>query len=156
MLEKKERLKKAVEYLKSKGLIHTQKNIAEKMKASSSNVSSALKGEESVLTDNFLRRFNEAFNNIFMIEWLLNGDGRMLQYSNEIEYNTKDNNIILSREVFEQISRLTETILSQQRTIESMQEERKKMLVQMEQSVICADVSGSDISTTNTKSLNIK
>lgn len=156
MLEKKERLKKAVEYLKSKGLIHTQKNIAEKMKASSSNVSSALKGEESVLTDNFLRRFNEAFNNIFMIEWLLNGDGRMLQYSNENEYNTKDNNIILSREVFEQISRLTETILSQQRTIESMQEERKKILVQMEQSVICADVSGSDISTTNTKSLNIK
>ena len=126
MLEKKERLKKAVEYLKSKGLIHTQKNIAEKMKASSSNVSSALKGEESVLTDNFLRRFNEAFNNIFMIEWLLNGDGRMLQYSNENEYNTKDNNIILSREVFEQISRLTETILSQQRTIESMQEEHKK------------------------------
>lgn len=156
MLEKKERLKKAVEYLKSKGLIHTQKNIAEKMKASSSNVSSALKGEESVLTDNFLRRFNEAFNNIFMIEWLLNGDGRMLQYSNENEYNTKDNNIILSREVFEQISRLTETVLSQQKTIASMQEERKKILVQMEQSVICADVSGSDISTTNTKSLNIK
>ena len=156
MLEKKERLKKAVEYLKSKGLIHTQKNIAEKMKASSSNVSSALKGEESVLTDNFLRRFNEAFNNIFMIEWLLNGDGRMLQYSNENEYNTKDNNIILSREVFEQISRLTETILSQQRTIESMQEERKKILAQMEESVICANASGSDISTINIKNLNTK
>lgn len=75
---KNERLKKAFEYLRSNGIVHTQKDLAKKMGATPPNVSSALKGVEDVLTDNFLRRFNDAFNNIFNIEWLLIGCGNML------------------------------------------------------------------------------
>ena len=41
----------------------------------------------------------------------------------------KNESISMSREVFEQISRLTETVLSQQKTIESMQEQNRKFLV---------------------------
>lgn len=55
---------------------------------------------------------------------------------------SQNNSVSMSREVFEQISRLTETVLSQQRTIESMQEQTKKMLVQMGDTAICANASG--------------
>lgn len=75
---KKERFNDAFNYLKENGLAHTQKDVAETMGSTSPNVSSALKGIESVLTDNFLRRFDEAYKNIFNIDWLLSGDGDML------------------------------------------------------------------------------
>lgn len=61
--------------------------------------------------------------------------------------NGKQGDIVISREILEQIQKMTETILSQQKTIESMQEEYKKILVQMGNSAICAHVSGSDVST---------
>ena len=43
---------------------------------------------------------------------------------NSSEQNKND--VVMSREVFNQISRLTETVYSQQKTIESMENERKK------------------------------
>lgn len=67
----------------------------------------------------------------------------------------KNESISMSREVFEQISRLTETVLSQQKTIESMQEQNRKFLVQQGKDVRCAHVSGSDISTNDIKNQNI-
>lgn len=75
----KERLKEAYNYLKTNGVIHTQKDVANKMGASEQNVSSALKGVERVLTDKFLLRFNSAFDNQFNLSWLLNGEGEMLK-----------------------------------------------------------------------------
>lgn len=78
-MTRKEVIKKAYEYLKSKGIIHTQKDVAQKMGASPSNVSSALSGVESVLTEKFLGRFNSAFDNVFNTEWLLTGEGEMLR-----------------------------------------------------------------------------
>lgn len=77
-MEKKERFNEAFNYLKNKGIVHTQKDVAEKMGSTSPNVSSALKGVESVLTGSFLKRFNEAFGEIFDEQWLLTGDGDML------------------------------------------------------------------------------
>lgn len=77
-MTKKERINKAYLYLKNKGIVHTQRDVAKKMEASPSNVSSALSGVESVLTDKFISRFNEAFGLIFNESWLLTGDGEML------------------------------------------------------------------------------
>lgn len=48
------------------------------MGASRPNVSSALHGDERVLTDRFIERFNAAFDGIFNTEWLLTGEGEML------------------------------------------------------------------------------
>lgn len=76
-MERKDRFDNAINYLRGKGIIHTQRDIAEKMNAAPSNVSKARKGEESVLTDSFLKRFNRAFNNIFDIDYLLNGIGKL-------------------------------------------------------------------------------
>ncbi len=68
----------------------------------------------------------------------------------------QNDSVSMSREVFEQISRLTETVLSQQRTIESMQEQNKKFLAQQENTARCVHASGSDISIQDTKNQNIK
>lgn len=78
-MTKKERFSEAFNYLRDKGIVHTQKDVAEKMGSTSPNVSSALKGVESVLTDNFLKRFNEAFGAVFDEQWLLTGTGPMLK-----------------------------------------------------------------------------
>lgn len=76
-MNKKERLNDAVNYLKYKGIVKTQDDIASKMSASRSNISSALAGKESVLTDNFIARFCAAFHEI-SYTWLLLGSGDML------------------------------------------------------------------------------
>lgn len=64
--------------MKYKGIIRSQSDLAEKMNASQPNISAALSGVPRVLTSRFLRRFNEAAENIFSLDWLLNGEGEML------------------------------------------------------------------------------
>lgn len=76
---KNERLREAIEYLRTKGKVHTQKEVAAIMGATAPHVSGALAGDERLLTDKFLKRFNAAFDGIFNIKWLLTGDGEMLQ-----------------------------------------------------------------------------
>ena len=74
----KERLNEAVRYLKYKGIVKTQDNIASKMGAARGNVSSALSGKKGVLTDQFIQRFYKAFPQ-FSYQWLLFGTGDMLE-----------------------------------------------------------------------------
>ena len=78
-MTKKERINTAYQHIRTLGVVRTQRELATLMGASASNISSALNGVESVLTDRFLHRFNEACNNIFDINWLLTGEGEMLK-----------------------------------------------------------------------------
>ena len=77
-MERKDRLKAAFDFLRSHGKVHTQIDIANAVGASRSNVSSAFNGDEKCLTDRFLHRFNNAFDGIFNLDWLINGNGDML------------------------------------------------------------------------------
>ena len=77
-MDKKERFNEAFNYLKSKGLAHMQRDVAEKMGATPQNVSLALRGAPAVLTDRFLMRFNNAYFGMFNLDWLLTGVGDML------------------------------------------------------------------------------
>lgn len=77
-MKRNERLKKAFEYAKSRGVVHTQKDAAQLMGATPQNFSGALNGDPRCLTDKFLQRFNEAFGNVFNLDWLLTGEGEML------------------------------------------------------------------------------
>lgn len=78
-MDRKERFNEAYTYIKGQGTIRTQGDLAKSMGTTQPNVSSALKGVEAVLTDNFLRRFNEACGDVFQINWLLTGEGEMLR-----------------------------------------------------------------------------
>ena len=68
----------AINYLKNIGKIHKQLDVAERMGASESSTSRALNGDSRYLTSSFMRRFNRAFGCVFNDEWLLFGEGEML------------------------------------------------------------------------------
>lgn len=84
-MDKKERFREAFKYLRSNGIVHTQKDVADKMGSTSPNVSRALNGAEGVMTDRFLIRFAEAFD--INMDWLLTGSGEMLA-ANVVSGNT--------------------------------------------------------------------
>ena len=75
-MDKTERFNKAYEFLRYEGVIKTQNDVATAMNAGRSNISLALKGRESVLTDSFLTRFASAFKQI-SLTWLLYEEGQM-------------------------------------------------------------------------------
>lgn len=79
---KRDRFCQCLAYLKGVYPNLKQRDVAEKMKSTPANVSSAKKGEVKVLTNNFLLRFNDAFGNIFNEMWLLKGEGEMLKPGN--------------------------------------------------------------------------
>lgn len=91
MESKKERINEVFTYLRIQKKVKTQKDFAEIMKTYPANISRILAGNEEYLTDNFLLRVNEEFDNVFNERWLLTGEGEMLNG------NTSDNNTIKDR-----------------------------------------------------------
>lgn len=79
-MDKTERFSKAYMYLQNMGTFRNQTEAGKKSGQSRSNISAALNGKESILTDSFLRKFNKAFGSIFSDEWLIDGIGEMLKY----------------------------------------------------------------------------
>lgn len=79
-MDKKERINKVFDYLRFSGAIRTQADMASAMRASRSNISSALSGKTDVLTDSFLERVARTFGVNEM--WLLTGEGEMLKQPN--------------------------------------------------------------------------
>lgn len=77
-MERGKRMNEVFNFLRDNGLIRTQKDLANKMHAAESNISKALKGDDTILTDRFLRRLSAAFGGLFNQEWLLTGEGEML------------------------------------------------------------------------------
>jgi plasmid maintenance system antidote protein VapI len=74
----RERLKKAIDYLKFNNNIKNQDDLAEKMEYNRSSVSQAINGDERYLTDTFILNFCRKFKNINE-EWIRTGSGEMLQ-----------------------------------------------------------------------------
>lgn len=144
MNERAKRLHEAYEYLRNKGIVHTQADVANKMGATQPNVSSALKGDEKVLTDRFCKRFNLAFGNIFDENWLLTGDRDMLrpqiiQQTGDIEGPANNVNVYNSPSVLEKAidnikeqmeltSRAHELLANAQRQTDKAQEQIDRLL----------------------------
>lgn len=84
--DKRKRFEVAYDTIRHRGLAFKHEEVAKKMGASRSNVTSALNGSEKVLTDRFLKRFNAAFGGIFNDEWLITGEGEMLSGEHKIEH----------------------------------------------------------------------
>lgn len=92
MSERAERITEAFNYLRNCGLAHTQKDVAETMKATEASVSNALRGDPKYLTDNFIKRFNNSYDNIFELRWLLLGQGEMLKHGSLMNQNGNGDN----------------------------------------------------------------
>lgn len=78
-MDMKERFNKAFAYLQGKQIIKGQKDLAEKLGATPGNISKALSGDKSALTNNLMKRFCAAFPGMFNLRWLILGEGEMLQ-----------------------------------------------------------------------------
>ena len=88
----KDRLIKAYEYLRSIGKVHSQQDVANIMKSPKATISRAFNGNERYLTKSFLERFNNAFNSIFDLNWLISGKNTMLNndaFEGTTEYEPK-------------------------------------------------------------------
>ncbi len=73
-----ERLIAAFHYLRRNKIVSSQKKVAEAMNIDAQEVSMAFRGLTGVITPEFVRDFNEAFNGTFNFEWLMFGTGDML------------------------------------------------------------------------------
>jgi Helix-turn-helix. len=116
-------LKKAIAAIKYKFSLN-QAGIAQKMGINKTYLSSVINGNET-LSELFLDKLHSTFQ--ISKSYLNTGEGVVF----EEKANLQSEPVSMSREVFDQITRLTKTVLSQQRTIESMQGEHKKMLARM-------------------------
>lgn len=126
-MEKKGRINQAFSYLKDNGLVHTQRDLAEKMGATAPNVSSALKGVDNVLTDNFLLRFNNAFGGIFNDNWLLTGEGSMLSASDSDSVSASS-----STDLSSALNKAMDEIAAQRRITEKSQQQIDRLLSLLE------------------------
>lgn len=112
-MDKTERFKKAYEFLRYEGVIKTQGDVAKAMKAGRTNISLALKGDESYLTDKFLTRFATAFKQI-SLNWLLYEEGQMNNVSTP-EFKPENTPQILEgeadKDVIEEQRRMTKRIM---------------------------------------------
>lgn len=112
-MTKQERFNKAYNYLKLEGVIKKQEDVAKAMGATQSNVSGALNGRKSVLTDSFLTRFAAAFKQI-SLSWLLNGEGEMVAVATP-EWKSENTPQVLEgdadKDVIEEQSKMTARIM---------------------------------------------
>lgn len=88
-MDAKNRLKKAYDYLKSKGIVHTQLDVAKAIGSGKENVSRAFNGYEKYLTESFLERFNTSFGDLFNLNWLKTGEGEMLKSGIKYDFAEK-------------------------------------------------------------------
>ena len=80
-MDKKERFNKLIRYIIWAYDVPFQsaiKTIAEHVDMHPSNLSSALRGNESYLTNRLIRKVNHAYDSPFFDQWLLFGTGEML------------------------------------------------------------------------------
>lgn len=80
----KDRLNEAFVHLRDKGVVSTQKDIANAMSSYPANISRAFKGDEKYLTQKFLIRFNHTFGDIFNPSWL-EGEEEFIKFRNRID-----------------------------------------------------------------------
>lgn len=78
------RILKAYQYLRDNGIIHTQQDLADKMGVGKDRISKALKGYKGYLTESFILKFNNAFNNIFNTDWLMEEKGEMMRNNQSV------------------------------------------------------------------------
>ena len=90
-----ERLDIAKNYLKQTGRARSVHSIAESMNKAKSNITNIFSGKLAI-SERFLYMFNEAFDNIFNITWLINGEGTLLAERPEEE---TDQTIALLQEI---------------------------------------------------------
>lgn len=83
MKERQKRLMEVYEHLRKYYGVHTKTGFAEAVKYGRTSMSSAMNGNELYLTDGLFRSICLAYPNVFNLNYLLTGEGSLLQSNNE-------------------------------------------------------------------------
>lgn len=119
-MERADRLREIYSYLLRSGAVTSKSDFAFKSNFSVPTVSSALSGNKSYITAQFVERVNEAFGNIFNEEWILKGKGEMLKNPNVILNAHITSPIIENNNLDKNMTILIETVSSQQELIKKL------------------------------------
>ena len=82
---RKDRLKEVYEYVRGHFPIHTQADFAGALNYNRAYLSSAMNGNEKNLTDKLFTNICEVFPNVFNIDYLLTGKGKLLANDQQIK-----------------------------------------------------------------------
>ena len=83
MKERQKRLIEVYEYLRKHYNVHTKTGFAEAVKYGRTSMSSAMNGNDLYLTDSLFRSICLAYPNVFNLNYLLTGEGSLLQPNKE-------------------------------------------------------------------------
>ena len=86
-MDKKERFRKVYAYVLGAGQISSQEDLAKALDAGTGTVSKAY--NQGLVSDNFFKRICAAYPGVFNLDWLLKGEGEMLQASQKPQEATK-------------------------------------------------------------------
>ena len=122
---------------------NNQKKFAEMIGFAPQVVSNIVSGRKSKPSFEVLTAIISSFDDL-SVEWLITGKGEMLKSSIEEENIIKEDasGYSMANTLLEQLSKLTETVLSQQKTIESLIETNKKAVAHLGDNATNADAKG--------------
>lgn len=133
------RLKELLNYLIENRFVRNQEEFAQLTGIIKSTISQLCSGKRE-LNEHYVRKICKQFPFVNQ-EWLLEGVGEMLLATEPSPASSAGGDVVtMPREVFEQITKLTETVLSQQRTIETLANEIKKEAAPTGDAAKCAAV----------------
>jgi hypothetical protein len=84
MNERQKRLIEVYEHLRKYYGIHTKTGFAEALHYGRTSMSAAMNGDEKYLTDNLFKTICEAYEGVFNLDYLLNGNGQLLTLYEEV------------------------------------------------------------------------
>ena len=87
MLERAKRLNEVYEHLHNHFGVHTKGDFAEAVGYARAYISSAMNGNEDYLTDKLFRNICAAYEGVFRLEYLLNGEGELLTIEEQVKCN---------------------------------------------------------------------
>ena len=78
-MERHERLKIAVNYLIENKKLNSKKDLPNILRRRPETISRSMNGKNGNPTDDFFETFCNAFSGVFNLNWLITGEGKMLQ-----------------------------------------------------------------------------
>lgn len=85
MLERQKRLNEVYEHLHNHFGVHTKGDFAEAVQYARAYISSAMNGNEKYLTDKLFTNICEAYQGVFNLNYLLNGEGELLTPEEDVK-----------------------------------------------------------------------
>ena len=128
MIERQKRLKEVYEHLRKHCGIHTQGDFASSIGYSRPVISSAMNGNEDNLTDRLFKSICEKYENVFNLDYLLNGEGELLLPKKSTAEQQEANILELYAHMIRSIDDLRQELKKQIAEVQALNSELRQQL----------------------------